>query len=99
MSNKVILRLGLFGGGVVGGGVCELLHSHSARLASMGVSVEVAKICVRDINKPRYNKCTLHACVRALHAIDVETSLWARKPLLSQITTTSSRYLRSASQC
>jgi homoserine dehydrogenase len=48
-----MLRIGIFGGGVVGGGVCELLQRHVARLGALGVSIEVAKICVRDINKPR----------------------------------------------
>ena len=46
-----MLRIGIFGGGVVGGGVCELLQRHAARFRTLGVHIEVAKICVRDISK------------------------------------------------
>ena len=48
-----MLRVGVFGGGVVGGGVCELLHRHAGRLSGLGLSIEVAKVCVRDPSKPR----------------------------------------------
>jgi len=49
------LRIGLVGGGVVGGGVVALLQKATAngRLAALGLSIEVAKICVRDLAKPR----------------------------------------------
>lgn len=46
-----MLRIGVFGGGVVAGGVCELLHRHLARLVALGVRIHVAKICVRDPHK------------------------------------------------
>jgi homoserine dehydrogenase len=41
------LRIGLFGGGIVGGGVVELIKKHAPRFAALGASIEVAKICVR----------------------------------------------------
>jgi homoserine dehydrogenase len=45
--------LGIFGGGVVGGGVVEVLKAKEADFAAMNVSFKVAKICVRDLNKKR----------------------------------------------
>jgi len=49
------LRIGLFGGGTVGGGVVELIKKAVAngRLAALGVSIDIAKICVRSLDKPR----------------------------------------------
>jgi homoserine dehydrogenase len=48
------LRIGMFGGGVVGGGVYEILHSRNkAALQALGIHATVAKICVRDLHKPR----------------------------------------------
>ena len=38
---------------MVGGGVCELLLRHAGRLSGLGLSIEVAKVCVRDPSKPR----------------------------------------------
>lgn len=42
-------------GGIVGGGVYELVQKciESGRLGSVGASIEVAKICVRSVDKPR----------------------------------------------
>ena len=42
-------------GGIVGGGVYELVQKciASGRLGSVGASIEVAKICVKTIDKPR----------------------------------------------
>lgn len=40
------LRIGIFGGGVVGGGVVELLKNHFP-------AIEVVKMCVRSLDKPR----------------------------------------------
>ena len=42
-------------GGIVGGGVYELVQKciESGRLGSVGASNEVAKICVRSVDKPR----------------------------------------------
>ena len=50
-----VLRIGLFGGGVVGGGTYELIKKciTNGRFASAGASMTIAKICVRDLNKPR----------------------------------------------
>lgn len=49
------LRVGMFGGGVVGGGVYELLQKYtkSGRFGALGASIEIAKICVRSLDKPR----------------------------------------------
>lgn len=49
------LRVGIFGGGVVGGGVYELVQKciASGRFGAIGASVEIAKICVRDLKKTR----------------------------------------------
>eukprot|EP01031_Cornospumella_fuschlensis_P028245 gene28245-34110_t len=49
------LRIGLFGAGVVGGGVAELVKKYQGnnRFSSMGVSMEVASICVRSTGKKR----------------------------------------------
>src|SRR6478736_4827940 len=45
MSNK--LKLGLFGFGVVGQGLYDVLHK------TKGINAEVAKICVKHKDKPR----------------------------------------------
>lgn len=49
------LRIGLFGGGVVGGGTYELIKkcAKNGRFSSVGASMEIVKICVRDLKKPR----------------------------------------------
>lgn len=49
------LRVGIFGGGIVGGGTCELIQACTAngRLAQLGAKIEIAKICVRSLDKPR----------------------------------------------
>lgn len=47
-------RLGIFGGGTVGGGVLEILKRKGSCLEEMtGISIDVVKLCVRDINKIR----------------------------------------------
>lgn len=54
MDNS-ILRVGLFGGGVVGGGVYELVqkYTQNTRLKGFGVQIQIAKICVKDLEKIR----------------------------------------------
>eukprot|EP00596_Hydrurales_sp_CCMP1899_P003918 CAMPEP_0119039076 /NCGR_PEP_ID=MMETSP1177-20130426/8382_1 /TAXON_ID=2985 /ORGANISM="Ochromonas sp, Strain CCMP1899" /LENGTH=446 /DNA_ID=CAMNT_0007002507 /DNA_START=140 /DNA_END=1480 /DNA_ORIENTATION=- len=49
------LRVGIFGGGVVGGGVYELVQKcmESGRFGTIGASIEIAKICVRSLDKAR----------------------------------------------
>ena len=49
------LCVGVFGGGVVGGGVYELIEkfTKNGRFASLGVSIEIAKVCVLNIEKQR----------------------------------------------
>lgn len=49
------LRVGLFGAGVVGGGVLDLIQrfSTNGKFHGYGISVEVAKICVQSLDKAR----------------------------------------------
>lgn len=49
------LRIGLFGAGVVGGGVYELVQkfARNGRFGQLGASVEIVKICVKSLDKPR----------------------------------------------
>ena len=49
------LRVGIFGGGIVGGGAYDLVKKciKSGRFAAIGASIEVVKICVRSLDKPR----------------------------------------------
>ncbi|CAM9724267.1 unnamed protein product [Phaeothamnion confervicola] len=48
------LRIGMFGGGVVGGGVYEIVETvKKAFFQSIGANVTIVKICVRDASKPR----------------------------------------------
>lgn len=51
----VSVKVGIFGGGVVGGGVYELVQKgiNSGRFKSIGAHVEVTKICVRSLTKAR----------------------------------------------
>lgn len=49
----IALRIGLFGGGVVGGGVVELLQR--PRIAALGLDIIVSKICVQSLEKQRYD--------------------------------------------
>ena len=55
MSNNTKLRIGLFGAGVVGGGVYELIQRciDNKRFAALGVDIEIAKICVKSLSKDR----------------------------------------------
>lgn len=54
-KNGVNVKIGIFGGGVVGGGVYELIQrgNENGRFKSIGASVEVTKICIRSLSKPR----------------------------------------------
>ncbi|CAM9516860.1 unnamed protein product [Pylaiella littoralis] len=48
------LKIGMFGGGTVGGGVYEIMQQTKKEMfESSGVDVTIAKICVRDLNKKR----------------------------------------------
>jgi len=49
------LRVGIFGGGIVGGGTAELIQACTAsgKLAQLGARIEIAKICVRSLEKAR----------------------------------------------
>ena len=55
MTTTNPLRIGLFGGGIVGGGTYELIQRciASGRFAAVGASMEICKICVRSLSKPR----------------------------------------------
>lgn len=54
-DSPVNLKVGLFGAGVVGGGVLDLIQKYSAngKFGALGASVEVSKICVQSLDKPR----------------------------------------------
>lgn len=47
------LRIGLVGGGTVGGGVVTILQKTRKLQESLGIDVEIATICVRDKSKKR----------------------------------------------
>ena len=48
------VRVGIVGGGTVGGGIAEILASRDAFLRdSLGITVQIAKLCVRDASKAR----------------------------------------------
>jgi homoserine dehydrogenase len=50
-----VLRVGMFGGGVVGGGVTELVRKYNAngKFAMIGAKIEIVKICVQSMDKAR----------------------------------------------
>eukprot|EP00747_Dinoflagellata_sp_TGD_P163707 gnl/TRDRNA2_/TRDRNA2_182685_c0_seq1.p1 gnl/TRDRNA2_/TRDRNA2_182685_c0~~gnl/TRDRNA2_/TRDRNA2_182685_c0_seq1.p1 ORF type:complete len:435 (+),score=104.32 gnl/TRDRNA2_/TRDRNA2_182685_c0_seq1:57-1361(+) len=47
------MRVGLIGGGTVGGGVCEILKAKKQFLSEQGVDLQIVKLCVRDASKKR----------------------------------------------
>jgi homoserine dehydrogenase len=48
------IRLGIFGGGTVGGGIVQILEKKADYFQELtGTSLEIAKICVRDPSKTR----------------------------------------------
>lgn len=52
------IGVGLLGCGTVGGGVLRLLAENAPRLASrIGAPIEVKRVLVRDLNKPRVPEC------------------------------------------
>uniref|UniRef100_A0A7S1FSL3 Homoserine dehydrogenase n=1 Tax=Corethron hystrix TaxID=216773 RepID=A0A7S1FSL3_9STRA len=56
MARSGLRRIGIFGGGTVGGGIVEILRRKQTVLRSLCLSdcgLIISKICVRDPNKPR----------------------------------------------
>jgi homoserine dehydrogenase len=51
--DHLTLRVGVFGGGVVGGGVCALLDRYHEQLRARHLQIDVVKICVLDLTKNR----------------------------------------------
>ena len=49
------MKVGIFGGGVVGGGVYEIISKcmKSGKFPGVGANIEISKICVRSLSKPR----------------------------------------------
>lgn len=49
------LRIGLFGAGVVGGGVCELVKKFvsNGKFGAIRAEMEIVKVCVRNLDKTR----------------------------------------------
>jgi homoserine dehydrogenase len=53
-SLEATRRLGIFGGGTVGGGIVEILQKKQAYLKELtGSDIEIVAMCVRDLNKKR----------------------------------------------
>lgn len=58
------IRVGIFGGGTVGGGIVDILDKKSNYFTDLtGHNIEVRKICVRDASKPRDFDVPAHASV------------------------------------
>jgi homoserine dehydrogenase len=54
LFDKKPIRLGIFGGGTVGGGIVQILANKADYLQELtGTTLEIAKICVRDAGKER----------------------------------------------
>jgi len=55
LGATTVKKIGLFGGGTVGGGIVEIIEQRRAQLeaATGGVGLEVKTVVVRDKNKPR----------------------------------------------
>jgi homoserine dehydrogenase len=75
-SNKPSVRIGLLGGGTVGGGVIRLIDENRAYLASrVGAPLEVVRVLVRDLEKDRVPECRrewLTTDPEAVFAADVD---------------------------
>jgi hypothetical protein len=55
------LRIGLFGGGVVGGGVYTILEERKQQsFLVLGAQAQIVKVCVRDLAKPRSFTASAH---------------------------------------
>ncbi|CAM9519496.1 unnamed protein product [Chrysoparadoxa australica] len=52
-SVSIPLKIGMFGGGTVGGGVYELCEAKRELFEVLGCHADIAKICVRDASKKR----------------------------------------------
>ena len=48
-----IINVVLCGGGVVGGGVCEIINNKNSELLKHGIVFNITKILVKSLNKPR----------------------------------------------
>ena len=58
------IKVGIFGGGTVGGGIVDILDKKSQYFTSLtGHKIEVRKICVRDASKPRDFEVPSHASI------------------------------------
>jgi homoserine dehydrogenase len=55
------LRIGLFGGGVVGGGVYTILEERKQQsFQALGAHAQIVKVCVRDLSKARSFTASAH---------------------------------------
>ena len=52
---SIPLRVGIFGAGIVGGGVIDMLQklNRSGKLEKMGYSIDICKVCVQSIQRER----------------------------------------------
>ena len=63
-SAESTIRVGIFGGGTVGGGIVDILDRKSDYVTALtGKNIEVRKICVRDASKPRDFDLPEHASI------------------------------------
>ena len=53
------LKIGIFGGGVVGGGVYEIISQKikTNKFKNLGLNIVISKICVRSLDKKRDYIC------------------------------------------
>jgi amino acid adenylation domain-containing protein len=65
-----VIRIGLLGCGIVGGGVVEVLHQKKAHIEeACGASLELTRIAVRDLNRPRNPHVPLERLVGEWRAV------------------------------
>mmetsp|Transcript_16077 Transcript_16077/g.14533 ORF Transcript_16077/g.14533 Transcript_16077/m.14533 type:complete len:424 (-) Transcript_16077:31-1302(-) len=50
---SIPLKIGLFGAGVVGGGVIELISKNILKFNKLNINISISKICVKSIDKTR----------------------------------------------
>jgi homoserine dehydrogenase len=78
MTTTTDLRIGLFGAGIVGGGVCELIQKFTSngRFGNLGFTIEIVKICVRSPENERdFNSSRSYTYVSDRNDIINDTSI------------------------
>ena len=76
MAVAMKLRVGLFGAGVVGGGVCELIQRYVARAGLSNAGIEIVTVCVKSIDRVRdFKDCDKYKYVTDFNAILNDSSI------------------------